>query len=253
MNSDTTYLKSAKVMMTVSIVFTILAFGLAMVKDLVTDRWALRKQNIACIPAEIDHTFPLVYHQTAMNVTEQDALLKSFVYDYIHLTQDDQIIDYHSVSNSERLKDAQLSRSRWAAIQMSLKEERALNMLRYDESSERYNILKKGNMGYIFLIDDIIIHGIPQTGSVLAVVRGEVQLTYDNTKTDQRNRPFGYKEIKLIIDQGIPQVNPADNSYENKYGWYVTWSASEDLTADKKEEYSKRDSDYYLLNELGQK
>lgn len=252
MNSDSNYLKSAKTMMMISIVLTILAFGLSTVKDLVTERWALKKQNIACIPADVDHSFPLVYRQTAMNTTEQDALLKSFVYNYIHLTQDDQIIDYHAVSNTERLKDAMLSKARWAAIQMSQGTEKALNMQKYSESSDKYVTLKKGNMGFLFLVDDIILHGIPQSGSILAVVRGEVQLTYDNTKTDLRNRFWGYKEIYLVINQGIPTTNPKDDSYENKYGWYVTWSSTQDLTPDKKEKLGERNSDYYLLNELGQ-
>lgn len=252
MNSDSNYLKSAKTMMMISIVFTILAFGLSTIKDLVTERWALKKQNIACIPAGIDHSFPMVYRQTAMNTTEQDALLKSFVYNYVHLTQDDQIIDYHAISNSERLKNSMLSRSRWAAVQMSQGMEKGLNMQKYSESSDKYATLKKGNMGFLFLIDDIIIHGIPQSGSILAVVRGEVQLTYDNTKTEQRNRSWGYKEIYLVINQGIPQTNPKDDSFENKYGWYVTWSSTQDITTDRKEKLSDRDSSYYLLNELGQ-
>jgi hypothetical protein len=252
MNSDTNYLKSARTMMIIAITFTIIAFGLSTIKDFVTERWALKKQNIACIPADVDHSFPLVYRQTAMNVTEQDALLKSFVYNYIHLTQDDQIVDYHAISNSERLKDAMLSKSRYAAIQMSLGIERGLNMKRYEESSEKYTVLKKGNMGFLFFIDDIIIQGIPQSGSVQAVIRGEVQLTYDKNKTDQRNRFWGYKQIFLTINQGIPQTNPKDDSYENKYGWYVTWSVTQELTPDEKEKLSSKSSDYYLLNELGQ-
>jgi hypothetical protein len=252
MNSDTNYLKSARTMMMLAIVFTIIAFGLSTVKDLVTERWALKKQNIACIPADVEHGFPLVYRQTAMNVTEQDALLKTFVYNYVHLTQDDQIIDYHAVSSSARMKDAMLSRSRWAAVQMSQGSEKALNMKRYSDSSDKYELMKKSNQGYLFLIDDIIIHGIPQSGSILAVVRGEVQLTYDNTKTDSINRLWGYKEIFLVINQGIPQTNPKDDSFENKYGWYVTWSSNQDLTADRKDKMSARSSEYYLLNELGQ-
>ena len=253
MNSDTNYLKSAKTMMMIAIIFTIIAFGLSTIKDMVTERWALKKQNIACIPADIDHGFPMVYRQTAMNVTEQDALLKTFVYNYIHLTQDDQILDYHAISNSERLKDAMLSKSRYAAIQMSLGPERALNMKRYEESSEKFTTLKKGNMGFLFLIDDIIIQGIPHTGSVQAVVRGEIQLTYDTSKSDQRNRLWGYKQIFLTLNQGIPQTNPKDDSYENKYGWYVTWSVTQDVTSDQKEKFSDRSSDYYLLNETGQR
>jgi hypothetical protein len=195
----------------------------------------------------------MVYRQTTMNPTEQDALLKEFVEHYIHFTQDEQIVDYHAVTSAERYKDGRLSYAKWAAIEMSEGIEKALNMKRYSTSNETFYTLKQGNMGWVFLIDDLMLMGDPHSGSVIAVVRGEFQVTYDKVKSDLPSKLWGYREIHLVLNQGLPEFNDKTGKYENKYGWYVTWSHTETLTPDQKDKLSARSNDYYLLKDIKNK
>lgn len=249
MQSDINYLQRSKFLMTVAIVIGVVSLLLSIVKNMVTNHWALNRDNVACIPAETEQSHPIVYRQTTMHPAAQDALLKSFVESYVHLTLDEQIVDYHQVSNSENYKDAKLSKSKLTAIEMSTGIEKALNMKKYSQSNELYYSLKKGNLGWVFLIDDILIHGVPESGSVLAVVRGEYQVTYDKAKADLPHQLWGYREIHLLINQGIPTEN-SSGAYNNKYGWFVTWSATQTLTPDQKEKLSERTFDYYHMKEI---
>jgi hypothetical protein len=250
MQTEIGYLKKSQGWMIIALAISVISFALLLLNIIAVKHWALERDNVACIPADVEHAEPMVYRQTTIHPTEQDSLLKEFVDSYIHLTQDEQIVDYHSPTSDSRYKDARLNYSRWGAISMSEGIERSLNMKRYSSSDETFYTLKRGNVGWVFNIDDILIHGAPQTGTILAVVRGEFQMTYDKVKLDLPAHLWGYREIHLLINQGIPRYNEKDGKYENKYGWYVTWSHSENLTPAQKEKLSERSSDYYLSQDL---
>lgn len=249
MQSDIKFLKKSQAMMTAAILCGVVCLTLSYAKNFVMERWALSRDNVACIPAESEHSFPIVYRQSADHPVENDALIKSFVDAYIHLTLNEQIVDYHAPSGATRYKDAMLSKAKWAAIEMSTGLERSLNMKRYEESSEVFYTLKKANVGWIFLVDDIMIKGIPESGTVYAVVRGEFQVTYDKVKSDLPNKLWGYREIHLLVNQGIPSGNMENGQYNNKYGWYVTWSANNTLTPDQKDKLGNRTADFYMMKD----
>ena len=241
-------LKRSVAIMSLALGLGILSLGLSVFKNIITERWLNQKNKVSCIPADVEHSHPLVYYQTAANPLQSDAYLKTFVEEYVRLTQNEQIVDYHQLSQNKRYDKARLSQSKWQAIEMSTDIEKALNMTRYAESNEVFHELDKSNIGWIFLVDDILLFPSPQTGATLAVIRGEFQITYDKVKTDLPPRLWGYKEIHLILVQGAPKLDAKDQ-YLNKYGLYVSWSNIEDLTPEQKETYSKRSRDYYLMRQ----
>jgi hypothetical protein len=250
MENEINYLRKSQGWMTIALLIGVIAFILLIGTIMSVKHWALDRDNVACIPADIEHAEPMVYRQTTIHPTEQDALLKEFVDTYVHLTQDEQIVDYNSPTNDGRYKDVRLNYSRWGAIELSEGIERSLNMQRYKASDEIFYTLKRGNIGWVFNIDDLIIHGAPQTGVVLAVVRGSFQVTYDKVKSDLPAHLWGYREITLLITQGIPRFDEKNSRYENKSGWYVTWSHSQNLNPADFERLSQRSSDYYLQEEF---
>lgn len=252
MESDIDFLKRVQSALVIAVIFMIIAIGLSFVKNIVIERWALKRDNVACIPSDVDFSHPIVYHQSAANPVNQDALIKTFVAQYVHLTQDEQIIDYHTVRPEERYKDAQLSSSKWTAIQMSTGKEKEFNVKAYAKSTENFYLLKKNNMGWNFLIDDILLFGAPHTGSVLALVRGQFQVTYDNVKTDLPPHLWGYREVYLLLNQGEPSRD-SKGQYINQYGWYVSWSAMQQVSQAKKQKLSELNHDYYLMDEFKNK
>lgn len=249
MDNDISLIKRLQSALFVTFGFILVALILSFTKNLVVENWALRRDNVACVPADVDFSHPLVYRQSTYNPINEDALLKTFITQYVHYTQDEQIIDYHKINPSERYKDTQLSLSKWASIDMSVGVERALNMKKYSESSDVFYTLKKNNMGWIFLIDDIILSGVPKTGNVLAVVRGQFQVTYDNVKTELPPKLWGYRELYFILVDGFPVKDSKTEKYVNKTGWRVSWSSAQVLTPAQKEKLNSRNSDYYLLDE----
>ena len=249
MQDEIKYLQKTKILMTIAIAIGIFSLLLSIVKDFVTQHWALNRDNVVCIPSEVEHGYPMVYRQTTMHPTEQDALLKSVVEAYVHYTQDEQIVDYHQVSSNENYQEARLSKYKLLAIEMSSGVEKALNMKKYSKSNDMYYTLKKGNLGWVFLIDDILIHWIPESGSVLAVVRGEYQVTYDKSKTDLPHQLWGYKEIYLMLDQGVP-TESSKGGYSNKYGWFVTWSSTQEVAPDKIQKLNDRSYNYYTMRDI---
>jgi hypothetical protein len=192
----------------------------------------------------------MVYRQSAFNYVQNDAYSKSFVEEYIRLTQNEQIVDYHKLSANARYDNARLSESKWKAIELSSGVERAMNMEKYADSSDQFRTLNQGNLGWIFLIDDLLLFQIAD-GSLLAVVRGEFQVTFDKVKTELPPQLWGYREIKLIIEQGFPIEGDesSDSEYVNQYGLFVKQSSTTILTPDQKEKLSKRNKNYYLMEE----
>lgn len=249
MDNDIFLIKRMQSSLILAFSFILIALGLSFVKNVVVENWALKRDNVACVPADVDFSHPIVYRQSVQNPINEDALLKTFIAQYVHLTQDEQIIDYHKINPSERYKDSQLSLSKWAAIDMSVGVERALNMKKYSESSDVFYTLKQNNMGWLFLVDDILLFGVPNTGNILAIVRGQFQVTYDNIKADLPPRLWGYRELHYILVQGFPQKNTKTDQYTNKSGWQVSWSAVQPISPAEKEKLSLRNADFYLMNE----
>ena len=225
-----------------------LALGASVFKNIVTENWAKSRNTVACVPADTEQAFPFAYHQTSSHPIYNDATIKSFVEEYIHATLDEQIVDYHKVSNNQRYDNARLSRQKWKAIEMSCCGEKALNLQKYTESNEVFYTLKQGNMGWVFLIDDILIMPGQKNGAVLAVVRGEFQVTFDKVKKDLPPRLWGYREIHLIINEGVP-IESSKDEVINKYGLFVASSSMQTLSPEQKAQRSKRNHDYYLRKE----
>lgn len=246
-NSGTEKLKRAQLYTTVCIMAGIVAFSLTIAKTLYHEHWLRKRDAVACIPSDVNNVHPLVYHQTGLHPVNDDAVLKRFIERYIHLTQDESIVDYHATTNNARYKDARLSAAKMEAYEMSTGIERALNMKRYADSSDLYYELKNKNLGWVFLVDDILVNGVPGAGAYFAVIRGEFQVMYDTVKADLPSRLWGYREIRLYIVQGAPDEDNKGNLV-NKYGFYVAQSSVEVLSSDKKEALTKRNSQYYLMD-----
>lgn len=242
-------LKRAQSIMILAITLGILALGMSVFKNIVTERWLSQKNTVACIPSDVEHAHPLVYHQTAANPVQSDAFVKSFVAEYIRLTENEAVIDYHQLSQNQRYDKAQLSQAKWKAIEMSVGAERALNMDKYSNSKDIFKVLDQGDMGWVFLIDDILLFDGHNTGTTLAVIRGEFQVTFDKVKVDLPPRLWGYREIHLLINQGVPLESSNGENYVNQYGLYVSWSNTNILTPEQKDKMSERNANYYLMKE----
>jgi hypothetical protein len=242
-------LKKAQGIMMVAIALGVIALLMSVVKNVVTERWLSQKNTVACIPADVEHAHPLVYHQTASNPVQNDAYMKSFVYEYLALTLNENAVDYHQLTQNQRYDKARLSQSKWKSIEMSVGAERALNMERYADSDKVYKILDQGKMGWVFLVDDLLLFSGPNTGTTLVVVRGEFQVTFDKVKVDLPPRLWGYREIHLLIQQGVPVEAKDGESYINQYGLYVSWSNTNILTPEQKDKLAERNMNYYLMEE----
>lgn len=240
-------LKKMQAFVTLALVIAAISLLASIVKNMVIEQWAKSRDEVACVPADTEQAFPFVYAQTAFNSTQNDAVLKSFVEQYIHYTQDEQIVNYHAISKDGRYDNIRLSESKLKAIEMSVDEsaERALNMKKYADSNDTLQSLKKCNCGWIFLIDDIILTQSVNVGITVAVVRGEFQVTYDRVKTELPSELWGYREIVLELHQGIPTKDAKDNNL-NKYGIFVNWSFTRILSSTEKIKLSERNYDYYM-------
>src|SRR5690606_10469997 len=108
-----------------------------------------------------------VYIQSAAHPINHDAKMQLFIEEYVHLTRNEQIIDFHKLvaeeSGEKRFDKARLSDAKWKAIFMAKGAERGLNEKRYAESSDIYNILDKDKKSIIFFIDEIITMPVPMT------------------------------------------------------------------------------------------
>lgn len=246
-----------KVYIKLAIILGAVALLVALINNVVKANWAKSRDKVACVPADIHQSFPMVYRQTALNPVQNDAMMKTFVQEYVEITQNETIIDYHAQTISgKRYDDAFVKNNLYKAIEMSLGNERALNMNRLANSTDTYTRLKKGQAGWIFLIDDILLFNGPQAhagmmvnpsgfGYTVAVIRGSFQINYDQVKHGGSPKLWGYKEIHLLISQGVPTMDTQNNSI-NRYGLFVVWSNVQDIDISRKEEYDKRNADFYL-------
>lgn len=242
-------LKKAQGVMMIAIALGVLALLMSVVKNLATERWLSQKNTVACVPADVENAYPIVYHQTAAHELQNDAYLKSFIAEYVHLTLDENAVDYHKLTNNQRYDKARLSESKWKAIEMSVGAEKALNMERYADSDQVYKIIDEGKMGWVFLVDDILVFPGQNTGTTLVVVRGEFQVTFDKVKADLPPRLWGYREIQFLVQQGVPIENKNMDDYINQYGLYVSWSNTNILTPEQKDKMEERNANYYLMEE----
>lgn len=230
-----------------ALVISLVSLISSIVKNMVIERWAKSRDIIACVPAEISSSFPLVYAQTSAHPLQSDALMKTFIEEYVRSTQDEQIVNYHALSNAGRYNNIRLSESRLKSIEMSLEgtPERALNMKRYADSNDVLQNLKRCNCGWVFLIDDIIVIPNVNSGQTFVSVRGEFQVTYDKAKAELPDQLWGYREFNYIIQQGVPTMDSKDQNL-NKHGMFVSWSYTRILNLAEREKLSQRNHDYYM-------
>lgn len=257
MVEQTKEMRDLKFWIKFSIILGAISLLISLINNVVKETWAKNRDKVACIPADIHQSFPMVYRQTALNPVQNDAMMKTFVQDYVEITQNESIIDYHAQTISgKRYDDAFIKKGLYRAMEMSLGNERSLNMIRLANSTDVYTRLKKGQAGWVFLIDDILLFNGPQAhggmmvnpagfGYTLAVVRGSFQINYDQVKNGGSPKLWGYKEIHLLISQGVPTMDTKNNLI-NKYGLFIVWSNIQDIDISRKEEYDKRNFDFYL-------
>lgn len=240
--------------------YMILAFALAVFalvcsffKDIATEKLLKNKDYGICIPTEIDSALPFIYHQTAINPVQNDALIKSFMEEYVHLTQNEQIVNYHKKSDDDRNDNYQLSQNRYKAVNMSVDAERALNMDLYNRSTDVFHRLQKGNVGWVFNIDDMLIYPGQNNGVTVVIVRGEFQVTYDKVKVDLPSELWGYREMIYTVIQGFPTADEEKQTGEikdvNSSGLYVSASFMNILSPQQKNQLDERSYDYYLNRE----
>lgn len=247
-NNEMKEIKRAQTLAILALSAGIVALSLSTVKSFLLDRWVRKRENVACVPVNVNYVHPFVYRQNFMNPVEIDAKLKLFVEQYVHLTQDESIVNYHSVTNNERYDKAKLSKNKWQAIEMASGLEKVQAMKAYGDSNTLYKMIAESGVGWKFLIDDIIVYGAPRSGPILVTVRGQYQVTYDKAKVDIPHKLFGYKEIRYLILQGAP-TKDADGNYLNKTGLFVTWSSQEDMSPEDREISAKRSQKSYLKTE----
>lgn len=244
---ETKLLKNTRALVIAAIILGVISLFSSFVKNIIVERWANKRDIVACVPSDMNFSYPIVYRQTAANPIANDALIKSFVEEYIRLTQDEQIIEYHRVTNNQRYNNARLNKNLWRALDLSTGVEKALNMKKYKDSNDIFYSLKQGNMGWIFLIDDIVVYPSQKNGVTLVVIRGEFQVTYDKVKVDLPPKLWGYRELTLMINEGIPIEKK--QGYMNKYGLFVSWSNMQILSPEQKRDRTKRSYDYYLMRD----
>lgn len=219
-----------KTMLISLMVLAVAAGVLSMVKQQIVNQWISSKENVACVPSELETSVPAVYYQTSYHPVNNDTKIKNFVEQYVDLTKNESYVDYHALTKDARyIEQAKFSQRLWTAIDMSFGLEKSHNMEKYAKSSETYKFLKEKNIGWIFLIDAILIGGIDGSGVARVVVRGEYQLSPDQVRNDAPYRLYGYKEITYLVSIGAPSATE-DGQAINKWGLYVIESFERDLS-----------------------
>lgn len=242
---DSKDLKKLQAYILIALIVSVLSLLSSIVKNIVNERWAKSRNQVACVPSDVTGSYPLTYHQTAAHPVYSDAMIKSFVEEYIRLTKNDQIVNYHKTTDDGRYQNAMLSESRFKAISMALPDspESSLVKMKYAQSYDTYQILKKGSVGWVFLIDSMVV--LPTAGGTLAIVTGEYQMTYDNVEVPMPAELWGYREIHFHITAGEPLLDQKGN-YLNKYGLFVRWSYEQILSGEQKQALDSRGFDYYM-------
>ena len=75
------------------------------IKNYINERWAKNRDTVACVPETETH-YPGVYIESAAHPINHDAKLKLFVEQYVHLTRDESIVDFHKLDKSGRYDKA---------------------------------------------------------------------------------------------------------------------------------------------------
>ena len=251
-NNEMTQIKRAQFLVISALAAGAVALSLSAIKSYVQNRWVTQRENVACVPSNVDFSHPMVYRQSFVHPVNADARIKTFVEQYVHLTQDESIVNYHSITTAARYDRTKLSKSKWQAIEMSTGLEKMNLMKAYGDSSDMYRLMADSGVGWKFLIDDIVIYGIPKSGPILAIARGQYQVTYDQAKRpDVPHKLFGYKEIRMTIVQGAP-TKDAEGNFLNKTGLFVNFVSEDDASPERKESLTKQPSDIYLKSEPGE-
>lgn len=249
-NSELTQIKRAQFLAIAAISVGAIALSLSAIKGWAQNRWVAKRENVACVPADVEFNHPMVYRQSFSHPVHFDAQIKTFLEQYVHLTMDESIVNYHAITTNERYDKTKLSKSKWQAIELSAGIEKMNLMKAYGDSHELFKLISESGVGWKFLIDDIEVFGSPKT-PILGVVRGQYQVTYDQAKRpDIPHKLFGYKELRFLIIQGAPTKDAEGNSL-NKSGFYVTWAQEDDVSPENKETLSNKPSDFYLEKETG--
>jgi len=217
------------------------AFLLLFAKEVVGERY-YDKRKVVCIPTKNEFPTPMVYHQTVFSESNHDVKIKLFIEEFVRAKYDESIVNYHALSTN---REVSLSQNILKAIDMAKHDEKQRLMKKYARSDETFRLLKRGNVGWVFLIDDIIVYPMPEAGVLLAKVRGEYQVTYDSVKVDLPSELWGYKEITLLISQGH-ESEDEKGEIINKQGLYVVDSNIENLSLAQKTRYTKRNHKFYL-------
>jgi hypothetical protein len=210
------------------LVLGILAFSSNFVADNLNKRIADSTDKVACIPADKEISYPSIYSQSSYNYANEDSKIKNFMEQYIHYSLDENIVNYHRVTNNSRYS-SRLSQHKKLAINMSEKRERSLNMKKFSESFETANTLKKGGVGWVFLIDCMKIGALPGAGVYYVEVDGGFQLTHDTVKTKLPSKLWGYRRYNYLISKGNP-LKDSSGKFINEWGYYVHDSQFKELT-----------------------
>jgi len=230
-----------------ALILAVISLLASIAKNMVIEQWAKSRDVVACVPTEIEEPFPMVYAQTSAHPIKSDAALKNFVEQYIHAAFNEQAVDFHQISNDGRYDSVRLSASKLKAIEMSMPDSlaRTLNMKRYADSPQTLQMLKKCNCGWIFNIDDIIVKQDVNSAKTFVWVRGEFQVTYDDVKVQLPDELWGYREISLAIEQGVPMIDAKGNNL-NRDGRYVSFEYTRLLSSDDKEKLTDKKYNFYM-------
>lgn len=233
-------------LITVTVVMGILAGILGVVREYSVNAWLARKENVACVPSTIEVALPFAYYQSTFHPVNQEAKIKQFIEQYVHLTKDESVVDYHKLSNKDRYWDsAQFSKKFWTAIDQSLEIEQKLNRQRFADSPETYRFLKENKVGWTFNIDTILPFGMTEAGAYVVQVRGEYQISYDQAQVEVPHRLYGYKEITYLVMTSVPSYAP-DGQPLNKYGFYVIDSTERDVSPAERKKLNEQNYQMYL-------
>jgi hypothetical protein len=234
------------------IIFTIIAFGSSIFKNVINEKWAKDRDAVSCIP-QIETHYPAVYIQSAAHPINHDAKMQMFIEEYVHLTRNEQIFDFHKLvtekDGSKRYDKARLSDAKWKAIFMSKGPERGLNEKKYAQSSDMYNLLSQDRKSIVFLIDEILTFPVPMSMNTTVIVRGQFDAIYDAADQEKQNLPpdfLGYREIKYIVENSFPRVDEK-GEWENKPGFYMIWSSERVLNPGEKLLLDKKSRELSIL------
>lgn len=246
---ETKEIKKTRSRVYLLIVLMAIALLQSVFKNYINEKWAKERDTVACIP-EVETHYPGVYLQSAAHPVNEDAKLQNFMEQYVLLTRNEEVTDFHKVLNSKnKIYDkARLSKPKYQAIFMSDGTERKLNELKWAKSTDVYNYLQQEKMNIVFLIDSIETRPVPAGMWIPVVVRGQYEAIYDKSDKNTKTLPakfLGYREIRYMVKRGFEQTDEEDN-IENKYGYYVVWSQERTLNPGEKRKLFEQSREFFL-------